>query len=147
MENERLFGLICYLQRTLTRKNASRLSKEGVKDISGVQLHALICVAKAKETGQRLCQRDLERELGLRPSSVSSMLANLERSGYIARKQSENDARAKYVVLTKKGEYLCESHKHVMDSCDLLVQQCLTEEERKQFKTLIFKIIDSIPKE
>jgi len=147
MENERLFGLICYLNRTLSRKNDSLLAEAGITDVSGVQLHALICVARAKDKGQPPCQRDLERELGLRPSSVSSMLAKLERDGYIIRTQAEGDARTKFIALTEKGDTLCREHKHAMDSCDAIVQECLTEEERAELKTLIFKIIDSIPKE
>lgn len=147
MENERLFGLICYLHRKLSRKNDLMLSSEGVKDVSGVQLHALISVARANDRGQKLCQKDMERELGLRASSVSSMLANLERGGYIVRTQAEGDARTKFITLTEKGDTLCKRHKHAMDSCDTAVQACLTEEERAEFKRLMFKIIDSISEE
>jgi DNA-binding MarR family transcriptional regulator len=141
VENKRLFGMICRLQRVLTRQNDLKLSEYG---ISGAQLHALIFIKKSECKGKPVCQRDIEREVGLRPSSISSMLANLEKNGFIVRTYNEGDARVKYITLTDKGHELCEMNKQLMDSCDELIQSALTEEEQEQLEYLLRKTIDAI---
>jgi DNA-binding MarR family transcriptional regulator len=141
VENKRLFGMICCLQRELSRQNDIHLSEYG---ISGVQLHALIFVLKSGKRGEAVCQRDIERELGLRPSSISSMLANLEHKELITRAQAEGDARTKYIALTDKALKLCDENKKLMDSCDALVQSALDDDEQEQLKALLSKVINSL---
>jgi DNA-binding MarR family transcriptional regulator len=125
----------------LSRANLNAANEQGV---SGAAMHALIFVHKSTTSNIAVCQRDIEREIGLRPSSVSSMLANLEKDGYICRNQVEGDARTKYITLTNKGEELCFKNKQLMDSCDELVESALTEEEQTTLKELLTKILDKI---
>jgi DNA-binding MarR family transcriptional regulator len=141
MENKRLFGMICCLQRKLSRQNDINLSEYG---ISGAGLHALIFVKKSQMRDRQVCQRDIEREVGLRPSSVSTMLANLEKNGLIKRSIDQSDARTKFITLTNQGEDLCEKNKKLMDCCDELVQSALTEEEQILLKNLLSKVLDKI---
>jgi DNA-binding MarR family transcriptional regulator len=133
--------MICRLQRVLHRQNDLRLSEYG---ISGAQLHALVFIKKSECSGNHICQRDIEREVGLRPSSISSMLANLEKNGYINRMSDEGDARVKYITLTDKGNELCEMDRQLIDKCDELIQSALTEEEQEQLKFLLEKTINTI---
>lgn len=48
-------------------------------------------------------QRDIEEEFGIRRSSVSAMLSNLEDKGYIVRSSVTQDARLKKITVTDKG--------------------------------------------
>lgn len=138
MENKRLFGLLCCLQRELSRNIHASLSEYGV---SGIQLHTLISIKRESLRGGTVCQRDIERQTGLRPSSVSTMLGNLEKNGLILRVQAEDDGRAKNLVLTEKGEELCRKNKKVMESCDKQLQSALTEEEQEQLEFLLEKVL------
>lgn len=52
---------------------------------------------------RKIYQKDIEEEMSLRKSSVTSLLNNLEKSGLIERKSSPEDARLKSVVLTERG--------------------------------------------
>lgn len=112
--------------------------------LTGAQLQALVYVHISGAEGKRVCQRDIERELNLRASSVSSMLKNLTSCGYVTRSLSEGDARAKFIELTEKGEELCLKNRELMDSCDALVQSALSEEERASLQALLLKIMQHL---
>ena len=144
MEKKRLFGRMCCLHALLVRKIDSLLSEYG---LNGMQMHTMIFVKIKNMRGEKVCQRDVERETGLRPSSVSSMLSNLERSSFIVRTPSEEDARTKYITLTPEGDELCEKNKELMNNADLIIEDALTEEERANLSELLFKLIAHIKKQ
>lgn len=141
MENKRLFGKICYLQRQLYREINRELSEQS---ITPVKLQALIYIVKSERAKYKVCQRDIERELNLRPSSVSSLLKSLESEGYLVRTFQDGDARTKYLELTDKGRQLCKDNKLFMEKCDETVQSALSDEEQDEFKKLLEKIIAKI---
>ena len=129
------------MHRALVRNNDGNLAEYG---ISAVQLHALVFIRLSELRGISVCQRDVERETGLRPSSVSAMLGNLERADIITRTPSKDDARTKYISLTPLGEELCIKNKELMDRCDEQVCAALTDEEQATLKRLLVKILASI---
>lgn len=141
MENRRLIGLMCYVNREMERRNSENLSSFG---ISGAQLQTLVYVHRCTLRGEKVCQRDVERELNLRASSVSTLLAGLTSCGYVTRAFAEGDARTKFIELTPKGEQLCLKNRELMDKCDAIIQDALTEEEQVQFKELLIKIFNHI---
>ena len=141
MENKRLFGLMCYVNRELARRNSENLAALG---ISGAQLQTLIFVHKNSEAGTPVCQRDVERELNLRASSVSALLSDLTASGYITRTHIDGDARTKFIGLTAEGEQLCLKNRALIDECDGMIQDALTEDEQKAFKSLLIKIFNHV---
>ena len=143
MENKRLYGLICYLQRQMSRENNNLFADYG---ITPIQLNSLVFVYFQNKSGKSVCQKDIEKHVNLRPSSMSSLLSTLEKGGFITRTVSEGDARTKYVTLTEKGKSLCMKNKLLMEKCDGLIQSALTEEEQEDFKNLLKKIITEIEK-
>lgn len=94
--------------------------------------------------GEKVCQRDVERETGLRPSSVSAMIANLEKAGFLSRASSEDDGRTKYLSLLPPGLEICRRNKALMDKCDEQICSALTDEEQVTLKNLLLKIQNSI---
>lgn len=141
LENRRLFGLMCYVNREMERRNSENLSSLG---ITGAQLQALVFVHRNALKGNKVCQKDVERELNLRASSVSVLLANLTSDGYITRNYADGNARTKFIELTKKGEELCLMNRDLMDKCDAIIQDALSEEEQESFKQLLIKIFNHI---
>jgi DNA-binding MarR family transcriptional regulator len=131
--------MINCLQRTLSRQAEIDLSEYG---LSGVQMHTLIYLRIKGLHDEKVCQRDIERETGLRPSSVSSMITVLEKNGFIVREQSQSDARTKYLTLSEKGLKVCIDHKKIVDSGDRFIEEALTPEEQENFKYLLDKILD-----
>ena len=141
MENKRLFGKICFLQRQLYRENNREIAEQG---ITPVKLQALIYIIKNERSGNKVCQKDIEKELNLRPSSVSSLLKSLEKEGYLLRTFQEDNARTKYLELTEKGRKLCKDNKLFMEKCDEAVQTALSDEEQDELQKLLEKIIAKI---
>ena len=141
MENKRLFGKICFLQRQLYRESNRELAEQG---ITPVKLQALIYIIKSEHSGNKVCQKDVEKQLNLRPSSVSSLLKSLEKEGYITRTFQDGDARTKYLELTDKGTKLCAKNKLFMEKCDEAVQSALSEKEQDELQKLLEKIIAKI---
>ena len=141
LENKRLFGKICYLQRQLYREINRDLAEQ---NMTPVKLQTLIYLIKSERVKNKVCQRDIERELNLRPSSVSSLLKSLERDGYIIRTFQDGDARTKYLELTEKGRKLCKDNKLFMEKCDETVQSALTDKEQDELQKLLEKIIAKI---
>ena len=138
-----MFGAICSVHRALTRQNDINLSALG---ISSVQFHTLIFIHIRSMRGMNTCQRDVERETGLRPSSVSAMLVNLERAGFIERSSSTDDGRTKFITLLPAGLDICKRNKKIMEKCDARIGEALTEEEQVQLKELLVKIQNSLEK-
>lgn len=141
MENKKLFGKMCYIARQMRRENNAAFLDYGVTPI---KLQVLVYIFKSGKSGQNVCQKDVERELNLRPSSVSTLLSNLERDGFITRSLSDGDARTKFASLTEKGKSLCIKNKLLMDECDAAIQLALSEEEQKNLDLLLTKVINGL---
>ena len=144
MENKRLYGLLCCLHRQMHRDNHKLFAEYG---ISHVQMHAMVFIKIETDKGRSVCQKDIEKQVNLRPSAMSPMLTNLEKSGFIVRTVAEGDARTKYVSLTDKGKDVCLKDRLLMDKCDQIVQSALTEEEQETFKNLLLKIMTETERE
>lgn len=144
MENKKLYGLLCCVQRQMRRDNHKLFSEYG---ISPVQMYAMVFIKCETDEGRSVCQKDVEKHVNLRPSAMSTMLSNLEKKGLITRTVSDGDARTKYVSLTNKGSDLCLKNKLLMEKCDGIVQSALTEEEQELFKNLLLKIMAEADKE
>ena len=138
MENKRLYGLLCCLHRQMRRDNNKLFAEYG---ITPVQMHAMVFIKCETDEGRCVCQKDIEKQVNLRPSAMSTMLTNLEKRGFIVRTVSDGDARTKYVTLTVKGKDLCLKDKLLMEKCDKIVQSALSEEEQETFKNLLLKIM------
>lgn len=141
MENKRLYDKICYLHRQIYRENIQLFAKFGV---SPVQMHAMVFIRKKAVQNVKVMQKDVEKFINLRASSVSTLISNLERKGFITRNVAEGDARAKFIELTEKGNNICLKDKQLMEKSDKAIQSALTEEEQEEFERLLTKIIDSV---
>lgn len=127
----------------MCRENNQLFAEYGV---TPVQMHALIFIHINTKQGKKVCQKDVEKQINLRASSISTLLSNLEKDGFLVRTVAEDDARTKYLELTEKGECLCIKDKMLVDACDGAIQSALTEDELAQFETLLEKIIQTISK-
>ena len=144
MENKRLYGLLCCLHRQMSRDNHKLFSEYG---ITHVQMHAMVFIQRESAEGRKVCQKDIEKQVYLRASAMSTMLTNLEKNGFLVRTVAEGDARTKYVTLTEKGKNVCLKNKMFMEKCDSIVQSALNEEEQETFKNLLLKIMTETEKE
>ena len=80
-----------------------------------------------------ITSRELAEQLDIRPSSLTELLARLEKEELITRTQDDNDKRISRVTLTEKGEKLeaemAAAHNERIEKA----AACFTEEEAVQF--------------
>lgn len=92
-------------------------------------------------------QKDIEEEMGIRKSSVTSLINTLEKNGLIKREQTKSDARFKKVVLTQKGVLVHEEVINELNRVENVLSDGLSEEDVEKFFELMGKIkvnIDNI---
>ena len=87
-----------------------------------------------------MTQKDLTEFLGIKPGSVSEILAKLERAELIIRVHSENDHRTMEISLTDEGEKLAKEAFRRRHERHEQMFICLTEEEQKTLLLLLEKL-------
>lgn len=115
-------------------------------DITPVQSHTLLYLSKI--CGDReVIQRDLEHELHLKASTVNGIVDRLEEKGYISRRQSREDGRRRLISLTDQGKAVTETFRTAMEDTDRAFCAVLTEEEQKQLRAMLARLISNLEKE
>lgn len=140
---EHIGKYINQLSRRLRYASNSFLVRSGVM-ITGEQCRLLGYIRFRNDKGENVFQRDIEREFSVKRSSVTSILANLEKNGYILRTVDETDARTKKVTLTEKGEKLDRKMLENINRIENVLSSGMTDEEREMFLYLIKKALDNI---
>ncbi|BAI60495.1 putative MarR family transcriptional regulator [Methanocella paludicola SANAE] len=77
-------------------------------DTTCTQIELLSCLVKLMKEGNPVTQKDIAEYLRRDKNTVSEVMRSMEKKGYITRSVSENDMRAKYILLTDKGYDLLE---------------------------------------
>ena len=91
-------------------------------------------------TDRNIFQKDLELEFGLKRSSVSLMLNNMEKSDLIKRVPVPEDARLKKIVLTEKAVEISKKISVAIDAVEGRIAESLGEEEVHLFLNMLKKI-------
>ncbi|SFR59322.1 MarR family winged helix-turn-helix transcriptional regulator [Anaeromicropila populeti] len=126
------------LENQIRRKMTNQIRENGEKELT--LMHHWIIGFLYENQNSDIYQKDIEYEFCINRSSASGILTLMETKGLIQRKTGSHDARCKKLVLMPKA---IELHKKHMDAIEMLedqINQSLTEEERRQFLTMINKI-------
>lgn len=91
--------------------------------------------------------RELAEISGTTPASVSSLLAGLERGGYVERTPDPGDARAKLLRVLPKGRGLTVGFDHLMEDFKERMLAPLSPEERATLLRLLTTIDDHLARE
>ena len=98
MDEKKLMEQYDKMNRKMQRHFSSYFSDSQLTSIQGIVLHYIIV---EKDRGD-IFPKDLEEFLGIKGSSVTSLINNLEQGGYLRRESLESDGRYKKLVLTEK---------------------------------------------
>ena len=88
-------------------------------------------------------QKDIETEFGIRRSSVTSILQNIEKNGLITREGDISDARIKKVLLTEKGTMLSQLLKDYIYNLEAVIVSGMTTEEKDLFLHLLKRALNN----
>ncbi len=89
-----------------------------------------------------ITQKNLTFLLGMRPQSLSELLAKMEQNGYIERTASDEDRRAVNIKLTAKGAEMAEQTDPEIASNDIF--DSLTPDEQRTLSEFLDRIIASL---
>lgn len=92
-------------------------------------------------------QRDLEYALGIKASSVSSLVRNLEQKGFIRCERLPQDTRNKRVILTEKGMEVQEVIVGVRDRAEANMVKGLSEEQQALLRQCLRQVLDNLEQE
>ncbi len=114
-------------------------------DVTPVQCHALVFLSRHR--GEDITQRDLERALKLKPSTINGLVERLLEKNYISRCPSPSDGRCRLLHLTEEGERMVESFRAALERTDDTVLSDLSEEEQAVLEGLLRRIINTLENE
>lgn len=136
-EQERLMRSVINLSCVWHRVIEKQMSDIGLSSVQSRMLGHLYFQTRNRK---QVFQRELEEELGIRKSSVTSVIQILEKKGLVRRIGVPGDARKKELVLTEQGTSLQETVLERLNALESLVEGCLEQEERMLWLSCIQKI-------
>lgn len=117
---------------------------DAVKSNSDINMQRIGMLLMLRNEGGGLSQADIAEELCVKPSSVTSMLNNMEKDGVITRENDASDKRIKRTYLTEKGIKISdEVLKYVVNTSDDFFAS-FTKTEKKQFIEFMTKMESNI---
>lgn len=93
-----------------------------------------------EEIGGCVTQQELTERLGIRPGSVSEVIAKLESIGYISRTPNEMDRRTVDIVLTESGKIAAEEASVQRRQRHEEMFSCLSEDEKSELLMLLERV-------
>ena len=115
-------------------------------NVTAAQSHTLLYLAKLSG-GREVMQRDLERELHLKASTVNGIVDRLEEKGYILRRQSREDGRRRMLSLTAAGQAITEDFRAALEDTDRVFCAVLSDEEQNQLRDMLYRLIKNLANE
>lgn len=137
MDNYSLQKLFHKTFRTSLKRVKRRLHAHGLSKGQPEMLEYL-----AKNDG--CIQKEVADNCNLEPATVTSVLGNMEKSGFIKRESNPKDRRILNVYLTEKGK---EAQKKAADVITEIGEdnfKGFTEEEKLQFSGYLNRILENI---
>lgn len=127
------------IDRSIKRQIDNLTSELGITAIQGRIIGFIYY-----NSDRAIYQKTLEDEFNLRKSSITSVLNNLEKSGFIKREAVLDDQRLKHIVLTPKALLIQnEIEKRVSDVEDKTFD-CLSDDEKESLNFILEKILKNI---
>ena len=115
-------------------------NKDSLCQLTPVQIVVIKYLIKNKNS--IVYQKDIEKKLGLRKSTVSGILGTMIKNGIIIRTDSSSDLRSKEIRLTETGYKLDKAMKKRAIEFEKILQNNISKEELEIF----YKVTKQIQK-
>lgn len=120
-------------------------AREGVEDV--MAQHSARLVMSHLAVGGALSQLELVQLTRLKAPTVSVLLRQMEKEGYVARTPSEKDRRVMLVTLTERGREFDRERLARISLNDTAAMQGFTEEEEALFLQFLTRMRENLTKE
>ena len=128
------------ISNRLRRRSVALQEKLGMSGAQGNILNYILVDGRKRP----VYQKDIEKEFGLRPSTATEALKNLEAKGLICRISEKQDARLKRIELTSKAEEIRHLITSEIAESENLLLKGITEEERRIFIEIGKKMLKNL---
>jgi MarR family transcriptional regulator, lower aerobic nicotinate degradation pathway regulator len=106
---------------------------------------ALFALLNVLGTHEGAIQQELGAAMGIDPSTMVSLVDQLEAAGLAKRRPRPTDRRAREVVITRKGRRVLEQARQLAMQVEDDVLRGLSAAERRQVVALLRRALDSAP--
>lgn len=127
------------LKRHLLNIGKCEIPKSPPSPIQIKIMHYLI-----ENNDRDIYQRDLEKILNLRRSTISGILKTMEKHNIIIRSDSKIDSRSKKIELSSRTKEIYEKSKKVFDSVDFLLCKNISSNDLNIFFNVISKMKENL---
>lgn len=145
MKREETIGFVVRTLNNLMMRNAMDVAE--MQDQKGMPMMQCWIIGFLYENRDReIFQKDIERECHIARSTVTCVVKQMEKKGFITRVPVERDSRLKKLCLLEKGEQI---HEEFLDKVDLIedrMREGVTDEELKVFFKVATRIRDNLEK-
>ena len=128
------------ISNRLRRRSVALQEKLGMSGAQGNILNKILVDGRKRP----VYQKDIEKEFGLRPSTATEALKNLEAKGLICRISEKQDGRLKRIELTSKAEEIRHLITSEIAESENLLLKGITEEERRIFIEIGKKMLKNL---
>jgi MarR family transcriptional regulator, lower aerobic nicotinate degradation pathway regulator len=106
---------------------------------------ALFAVLNFLRANEGAIQQQIGSVMGIDPSTMVSLVDQLERAGLAKRRPHRQDRRAREVLITPKGRRILKRARELAEEVEGDVLQGLSPAERRQLVTLLRKAFAAVP--
>lgn len=117
-------------------------NKDAIYHLTPVQIVVIKYLIKNKDSV--VYQKDIEKKLGLRKSTVSGILGTMIKNGIITRTDSTNDLRSKEIGLTETGYKLDKAMRKKAFEFEKLLQSNISKEDLEVFYKVTKQIQENL---
>lgn len=128
------------ISNRLRRRSVALQEKLGMSGAQGNILNYILVDGRKRP----VYQKDIEKEFGLRPSTATEALKNLEVKSLICRISEKQDGRLKRIELTSKAEEIRHLITSEIAESENLLLKGITEEERRIFIEIGKKMLKNL---
>lgn len=107
----------------------------------GITFEQLKVLAHVSRMDGKTPQAGLEEVFGVRKSSMTAILQNMEKAGLLLREADRADARIKNVILTEKGAALDRELRNFVQRLDTTLTEGFTPGEREAFRAYLIRAL------
>ena len=135
--------MINRISNRLRRRSGKAQETIGITGAKGNILNYILLESEK----HNVYQKDIEKEFGLRPSTATEVLKNLEEEEMIVRIQDEEDGRYKKIVFTDKAEMIRGALRGEIEKTEELLLKGITPEEQEIFMKITAKMLENLQQE
>lgn len=132
--------IINKISHRLRRRSQAVQKSVGISEAQGRILNYILVESQKRP----VYPNELEKEFGLRSSTVTETLSGLEKAGLILRVSDPKDKRRKTIVFTEKAEDIREALQTEIEGTEKLLLKDISDTDKAQFLRIGRQMLENL---